>query len=326
MPELTFREALRQALREEMQRDERVFLMGEDIGAYGGSYAVTRGLLEEFGEKRVKDTPIAEAAIVGLATGAAIGGLKPVAELMTINFSLLAADQIINHLAKIYYMFGGQFAAPAVIRTAAGWGQLGATHSQFLEVIYSHVPGLKVVMPATPYDAKGLLKAAIRDEDPVLFIEHTLLYGIRGEVPDGDYVVPIGLADIKRPGRDVTIVAYARMVHVALNAARQLETEGVDCEIVDLRTLRPLDIETVIESVKKTNHVVIVEEDWKSFGVGAEVAARIAEQAFDYLDAPVVRVGMLEVPMPYNRNLERHVVPDEADVVEAVHLVVGSRV
>ncbi len=326
MPELTFREALRQALREEMQRDERVFLMGEDIGAYGGSYAVTRGLLEEFGEKRVKDTPIAEAAIVGLATGAAIGGLKPVAELMTINFSLLAADQIINHLAKIYYMFGGQFNAPAVIRTAAGWGQLGATHSQFLEVIYSHVPGLKVVMPATPYDAKGLLKAAIRDEDPVLFIEHTLLYGVRGEVPDGDYVVPIGLADIKRPGRDVTIVAYARMVHVALHAARQLEAEGVDGEVVDLRTLRPLDLETVIQSVKKTNHVVIVEEDWRSFGVGAEVAARIVEHAFDYLDAPVVRVGMLEVPMPYNRNLERHVVPDEADVVEAVRSVVGSRV
>ncbi len=326
MPELTFREALRQALREEMQRDERVFLMGEDIGAYGGSYAVTRGLLEEFGEKRVKDTPIAEAAIVGLAAGAAIGGLKPVAELMTINFSLLAADQIINHLAKIYYMFGGQFNAPAVIRTAAGWGQLGATHSQFLEAIFSYVPGLKVVMPATPYDAKGLLKAAIRDEDPVLFIEHTLLYGIRGEVPDGDYVVPIGLADIKRPGRNVTIVAYARMVHVALNAAGRLEAEGVDCEIVDLRTLRPLDLETVIQSVKKTNHVLIVEEDWKSFGVGAEVAARIVEQAFDYLDAPVVRVGMLEVPMPYNRNLERHVVPDEADVVEAVRSVVGSRV
>lgn len=326
MPEVTFREALRQALREEMLRDERVFLLGEDIGAYGGSYAVTRGLLEEFGEKRVKDTPIAEAAIVGLATGAAIGGLKPVAELMTINFSLLAADQIINHLAKIYYMFGGQFNAPAVIRTAAGWGQLGATHSQFLEVIYSYVPGLKVVMPATPYDAKGLLKAAIRDPDPVLFIEHTLLYGIRGEVPDGDYTVPIGLADVKRAGRDVTVVAYARMVHVALNAARQLEGEGVDCEVVDLRTLRPLDIDTVVESVKKTNHVVIVEEDWKSFGVGAEVAARIVEQAFDYLDAPIVRVGMLEVPMPYNRNLERHVVPDEADVVAAVRSVVGSRV
>jgi pyruvate dehydrogenase E1 component beta subunit len=326
MPELTFREALRQALREEMLRDERVFLMGEDIGAYGGSYAVTRGLLEEFGEKRVKDTPIAEAAIVGLATGAAIGGLKPVAELMTINFSLLAADQIINHLAKLYYMFGGQFTAPAVIRTAAGWGQLGATHSQFLEVIYSHIPGLKVVMPSTPYDAKGLLKAAIRDPDPVLFIEHTLLYGVRGEVPDEEYLVPIGLADVKRPGRDVTIVAYARMVHVAMGAARQLEAEGVDCEIVDLRTLRPLDIETVIESVKKTNHVVVVEEDWKSFGVGAEVAARIAEQAFDYLDAPVVRVGMLEVPMPYNRTLERHVVPDEADVVAAVRSVVGSRV
>lgn len=324
--DITYREALRQALREEMLRDERVFLLGEDIGAYGGSYAVTKGLLEEFGEKRVKDTPISETAIIGAAVGAAMDGLRPVAEIMTINFTLVAIDQIINNAAKIHYMFGGQFRCPIVIRTVGGGRRLAATHSQNLEVLFAHIPGLKVVAPATPYDAKGLLKAAIRDDDPVIFIEHSLLYSTRGPVPEEDYVVPIGVSDIKRRGRDVTIVAYSRMVREALIAAEELAKQGIEAEVVDLRTLRPLDMGPVLDSVARTNRVVVVTEDWRSFGIGAEVAARIQEEAFDDLDAPVLRVSQLEVPTPYAANLEKLAFPGSRQIVEACLEVLNIRV
>ena len=318
MTVITVREALKQAMREEMQRDERVFLMGEDIAAYGGSFAVTKGLVEEFGEERVRDTPISEGIIVGAAMGAAIGGQRPVAEIMTINFAILAMDQLINHAAKMHHMFGGQWSVPLVVRMAAGWGQLSATHSQTLEVFFAHVPGLKVLFPGTPYDSKGMLKAAIRDLDPVVFIEHTALYGVKGEVPEGDYVVPIGKSDVKRVGQHCTIATYGRMLQVSLEAAKQLEGEGVEVEIVDLRTLRPLDMAPVLESVKKTNHAVVVTEEWPSFGVGAEVAARIARESFDDLDAPVERVGSQEVPLPYAKNLEQAALPWPKDVVAAV--------
>ena len=324
--DITYREALRQALREEMLRDESVFLLGEDIGAYGGSYAVTKGLLEEFGEKRVKDTPISETAIIGAAVGAAMDGLRPVAEIMTINFTLVAIDQIINNAAKIHYMFGGQFRCPVVIRTVGGGRRLAATHSQNLEVLFAHIPGLKVVAPATPYDAKGLLKAAIRDDDPVIFIEHSLLYSTRGPVPEEDYVVPIGVSDIKRRGRDVTIVAYSRMVREALIAAEELAKEGIEAEVVDLRTLRPLDMGPVLDSVARTNRAVVVSEDWRSFGIGAEVAARIQEEAFDDLDAPVLRVSQLEVPTPYAANLEKLAFPGSRQIVEACREVLNIRV
>lgn len=318
MAVITIREALKQAMREEMQRDPRVFLMGEDIAAYGGAFAVTKGLVEEFGEERVRDTPISEGVIVGAAMGAAMGGQRPVAEIMTINFAILAMDQLINHAAKMHHMFGGQWSVPLVVRMAAGWGQLSATHSQTLEVFFAHVPGLKVLFPGTPYDSKGMLKAAIRDLDPVVFIEHTSLYGVKGEVPDDDYVVPIGKSDFKRRGQHCTIATYGRMLQVSLEAARQLDSEGIDVEIVDLRTLRPLDMEPVLESVKKTNHAVVVTEEWPSFGVGAEVAARIAHAAFDDLDAPVERVGSKEVPLPYAKNLEQAALPWPKDVVAAV--------
>ncbi len=323
MPEITYREALRQALREEMLRDERVFLMGEDIGAYGGSYAVTAGFLEEFGEKRVKDTPIAESVIVGCGVGAAMGGLRPVAELMTINFSLPAMDMIVNHAAKLHYMFNGQIKVPLVIRTAAGWGRLAATHSQTFEAWFAHVPGLKVVYPATPYDAKGLLKSAIRDEDPVMFIEHSLIYGTRGQVPEGEYTVPIGVSEVKRPGRHVTIVSYGRMLLQSLQAADELAREGIEVEVVDLRTLRPLDMQPVLESFHKTNHAVVATEDWRSAGMTAELASRIYEEAFDDLDAPIERVAAAEVPVPYAANLERQVFPDEEAVKRAVYRVLN---
>ena len=259
MAEITYRDAIRDALREEMTRDERVFIMGEEVGIWGGSYAVTQGMLREFGENRVRDTPIAEGLIVGAGIGAAMAGLRPVCELMTINFALLASDMIINHAAKLHYMFAGQIRVPLVVRAVGGSGrQLAATHSQSLEVMFAYVPGLKVVMPATPYDAKGLLKAAIRDENPVLFIEHSLLYPMKGEVPEGDYTVPIGVSDVKREGSDVTIVAYSRMVQVALEAAQKLEADGISAEVIDLRTLRPLDTEPLIRSFMKTNRAVVV--------------------------------------------------------------------
>jgi pyruvate dehydrogenase E1 component beta subunit len=319
MPSITMREAISQALWEEMERDERVLIMGEEVGVWGGTYAVTRGFYDHFGDKRVRDTPIAEGVIVGAAVGAAMAGLRPVAELMTINFAFLAMDQIVNNAAKIHYMFGGQMTVPVVVRAVGGGGrQLGATHSQTPDVVFAHFPGLKVIAPGTPRDAKGLLKAAIRAEDPIMFIEHATLYQTRGEVPDGDYTLPIGQADIKRPGSDATIITYSKMLQVSLEAAKQLSAEGIEVEIVDLRTLRPLDMGPAIESFKKTNRAVIVEEGWKSFGVGAEVATRLYEAAFDYADGPIKRVAQAEVPLPYSRELEQMALPKAADVVQAV--------
>jgi pyruvate dehydrogenase E1 component beta subunit len=315
MAQITYREAIRQALREEMTRDERVYIMGEDIGAYGGSYAVTKGFLDEWGPDRIVDTPIAEGGIVGVATGAAMHGMRPIVEIMSINFSLLAMDQICNHASKLHYMFNGQITVPLVIRTASGWGQLAATHSQTFEAWYASLPGLKVAMPATPYDAKGMLISAIRDPDPVMFIEHSLLYGTRGEVPEGDYTVPLGQADVKREGTDLTIVTYSRSLLIAQQAADQLAKQGVAAEIVDLRSLRPLDIGPAVTSVQKTNRALVVEEDWRSCGMGAEVVARLQEEAFDYLDAPIARIAAVEVPLPYAKNLERLCYPTEQDVV-----------
>jgi len=320
MARITFREAISQALREEMRRDERVFIMGEEVGVWGGTYAVTRGFLDEFGEKRVRDTPIAEGVIVGAAAGAAIAGLRPVAELMTINFAFLAMDQIVNHVAKVHYMFNGQITCPVVIRTVGGGGrQLGATHSQTPDVVFSHFPGLKVVAPSTPADAKGLLKAAIRDEDPVFFIEHATLYQVRGEVPDDeDHLVPIGVSDVKREGEDVTIVSYSKMLQTSLEAADQLAGQGIEAEVIDLRTLRPLDTRPIVASVQKTNRVVVVEEGWRAYGIGAEIASRVTELAFDYLDAPVRRVAQAEVPLPYDQRLEQMALPQVEHVVDAV--------
>ncbi len=320
MTRMTVREAISQALREEMYRDERVFLMGEEIGKWGGTYAVTRGFLDEFGEKRVKDTPIAEGVIAGAAVGAAIAGLRPVAEIMTINFAFLAMDQIVNHAAKIHYMFNGQMRVPMVLRTVGGGGrQLGATHSQTPDAIWAHFPGLKVVAPGTPADAKGLLKSAIRDDDPVFFIEHATLYQVKGEVPDDeDFLVPIGVSDVKRPGKDVTIVSYSKMLQLSLEAAEKLAQEGIEAEVIDLRTLRPLDTRPIIESLKKTNRLVVVEEGWRAYGVGAEIAARVGELAFDYLDAPIRRVAQAEVPLPYNRRLEQMALPQVPDIINAV--------
>ena len=319
MAKITMREAISQALWEEMERDERVFILGEEVGVWGGTYAVTKGFYDHFGEKRVRDTPISEAAIIGAAIGSAMTGLRPVAEMMTINFAFSAFDHIVNEAAKLHYMFGGQFKVPLVIRAPGGGGrQLGATHSQTPDAIFAHFPGLKVVAPGTPEDAKGLLKAAIRSDDPVLFIEHATLYQVRGEVPEGDYTVPIGKSNIQRPGKDVTLITYSKMLELSTKAAEQLALEGIEVEIVDLRSLRPLDMEPVLESFKKTNRAVIVEEGWRSFGVGSEVAARIYEEAFDYADAPIKRVAQKEVPLPYNRTLEQMALPQVDDIVKAV--------
>ncbi|HQN04033.1 MAG TPA: alpha-ketoacid dehydrogenase subunit beta [Anaerolineaceae bacterium] len=319
MARITMREAISQAVWEEMERDPDVFIMGQEVGVWGGTYAVTKGFYDHFGPRRVRDTPIAESAIVGAAIGSALTGLRPVAELMTINFAFVAMDHIVNEAAKLHYMFGGQMVLPLVIRTVGGGGrQLGATHSQTPDAIFAHFPGLKVVSPGTPADAKGLLKAAIRSQDPVMFIEHATLYQMRGEVPEGDYVVPIGKSVVQRPGRDVTIVTYSKMLEVSLKAADKLSQEGIEAEIVDLRTLRPLDMEPVIESFKKTNRAVVVEEGWPSYGVGAEISSRIYEQAFDYVDAPVKRVAQMEVPLPYNRTLEQMAIPNADDIIAAV--------
>ncbi len=320
MAQITVREAISQALREEMRRDERVFIMGEEVGVWGGTYAVTRGFLDEFGEKRVRDTPIAEGVIVGAAAGAAIAGLRPVAEIMTINFAFLAMDQIVNHVAKLHYMFDGQITCPIVIRTVGGGGrQLGATHSQTPDVVFAHFPGLKVVAPGTPADAKGLLKAAIRDDDPVFFIEHATLYQVRGEVPDDeDLLVPMGVSDVKREGSDVTIVSYSKMLQSSLQAADRLAGEGIEVEVIDLRTLRPLDTRPIVESVAKTNRLVVAEEGWRAYGIGAEIASRVTELAFDHLDAPVRRVAQAEVPLPYNQRLEQMALPQVEHIVDAV--------
>lgn len=319
MARITMREAISQALWEEMERDPSVFILGEEVGVWGGTYAVTKGFYDHFGPDRVRDTPIAEAVIVGAGIGAALTGLRPVAELMTINFAFSAMEHIVNEAAKLHYMFGGQFILPLVIRAVGGGGrQLGATHSQTPDAVFAHFPGLKVVAPGTPEDAKGLLKAAIRSNDPVMFIEHATLYQVRAEVPDGDYTIPIGESKIQRPGKDVTIVTYSKMLEISTKAADQLAKDGIEAEIVDLRTLRPLDMKPVLQSFKKTNRAVIVEEGWRSYGIGSEVAARIYEQAFDYIDAPIQRVAQKEVPLPYNRTLEQLALPQVEDVVKAV--------
>jgi len=323
MPTLTYRDALNQALREEMERDPNVFLMGEEVGIYQGAYKVSRGLLEAFGPRRVVDTPIAELGFAGIGVGAAMVGLRPVIEFMTWNFALLAIDEIINSSAKMLYMSGGQIPIPIVFRGPGGAAlQLAAQHSQAFESFYAHVPGLKVVAPATPYDAKGLLKSAIRDDNPVIFLEGEMLYNTRGEVPEGEYTIPLGRADIKRPGTDVTIVCHSKTVAVALKAAERLAQErGLAAEVVDLRTLRPLDRETLVASVRKTNRCVVVEEGWPFCGIGAQVVHEIQHEAFDDLDAPIERVTGADVPMPYNKHLERAAKPSPDQVIEAVRRV-----
>jgi pyruvate dehydrogenase E1 component beta subunit len=325
MRTITYRDALREAIREEMLRDERIFILGEDIAGYGGTYAVSKGLFEEFGEKRVRDTPLAEEVITGAAIGAALGGLRPILELMTINFSLLASDLLVNSAAKFHYMFGGQPQIPMVVRMPGGGGaQRGAQHSQMLESWYAHIPGLKVVMPATPYDAKGMLKSAVRDPNPVLFIEHELLYNVKGEVPDEgiDYTVPLDRGEVKREGQHVTIITFSRMLHVTLQAAEELAKEGIQSEVIDLRCIRPIDIDLILDSVKKTNRVVIAEEGWKYYGTGQGLAALIYEFAFDYMDAPIQHVNGADVPMPYSKVLERAALPNKNDIVNAVRAIV----
>jgi pyruvate dehydrogenase E1 component beta subunit len=316
---MTYREALNNCLREEMTRDEKVFLMGEDIGVFQGAFKVTQGLLEQFGEKRVRDTPISENSIVGVGVGSAMAGLRPVVELMTINFALLALDQIVNHAAAIHYMFGGQARVPLVVRMPQGGGhQLGPTHSHSFEALFLHPPGLLVAAPSTAADAKGLLKAAIRDDNPVIFIEHETLYGRRGEVPDDQEPMRFGEAAVRREGSDVTIVGISRMAVTAERAAEQLAHEHeLEAEVIDPRTLRPLDLDTILASVKKTNRAVIVEEGWPHGGVGANLAALIQEQAFDWLDAPVQRVTGADVPMPYSKPLEQAAFPHEEHVIQA---------
>jgi pyruvate dehydrogenase E1 component beta subunit len=322
MAVITYRDALNQALREEMQRDDRVFLMGEEVAEYDGAYKVSRGLLKEFGAKRIVDTPIAELGFAGIGVGAAMVGLRPVIEMMTWNFALLAIDEIVNGAAKIRYMSGGQLGCPIVFRGPGGSAlQLGAQHSQSFESWYAHVPGLKVLTPGTPADAKGLLKSAIRDDNPVVFIEGEMLYNVKGEVPDGEHLTPIGQAEVKRQGSDVTLICHGKMASVALKAAEQLATENVAAEVVDLRTIRPLDTETILTSVAKTNRCVVVEEGWPFAGVGAQIVDVIQRDAFDALDAPVLRVSNADVPMPYNKHLEKAAKPDAGKVVDAAKRV-----
>jgi pyruvate dehydrogenase E1 component beta subunit len=322
VPLLTYRDALNQALREEMRRDPNVFLMGEEVGVYQGAYKVSRGLLEEFGEARVVDTPITELGFAGIGVGAAMAGLRPVVEFMTWNFALLAIDQIVNSAAKMLYMSGGQVPIPIVFRGPGGAAlQLAAQHSQSFEAWYANVPGLKVVVPSNPADAKGLLKSAIRDDNPVVFIEGEMMYNTKGEVPDGEHVVPLGVADVKREGSDVTVVAHGKMVGLALKAAEDLAKDGVSAEVVDPRTIRPLDVATIAASVRKTNRCVIVEEGWPFAGIGAQVVDDVQREAFDWLDAPVLRVTGADAPMPYNKQLEKLAKPDVPKVVAAVHRV-----
>jgi acetoin:2,6-dichlorophenolindophenol oxidoreductase subunit beta len=319
LPELRYFEAVQRALAEEMTRDERVFILGEDVGLVGGTFRATEGLMAEFGARRVRDTPIAEAAIIGVAIGAAMTGLRPVAELMTLNFGIVAMDQIINHASKASYMFGGQVHLPMVIRAAAGGGtQKGAQHSHSIESWFVNSPGIRVVLPSTPYDLKGLLKTAIRCEDPVLFIEHEMLYNTKGEVPDEEYLLPFGVADIKRPGRDVTIVAWSKMVHEALRAAESLAHEGIEAEIIDPRTLVPLDLDEIVGSVRRTGRLVIAHEAVQHGGFGAEIAARVGAAAFDDLDAPIARVGAPFAPIPLSPPLEDAYLPGADEVVAAV--------
>lgn len=320
--EITMAQALNEALREEMRRDPKVFIMGEDIGDYGGVFKVTWNLLKEFGRDRVRDTPISEAGFLGAGVGSALTGMKPIIEIMWIDFTAVAMDQIVNQAAKMRYMSGGQTKVPLVIRTQGGGGRgNGAQHSQSLETLFAHIPGLKVVIPSTPYDAKGLLKSAIREEScPILFVENKMMYNKKGEVPEDEYLIPIGKADVKREGKDITLVSVSRMVDYCLQAAGDLEKEGISAEVIDLRTLNPLDTETIVESVKKTMHAVVVHEATRSFGWGAEVAAVIQERAFDYLDAPIARVCTEDVPIPFNLRLEKEALPQPADIVKEAKL------
>ena len=322
MPVITYRDALHDALREEMQRDDRVFLIGEEVGVYNGAYKVSKGLLEEFGEMRVVDTPITELGFAGLGVGSAMVGLRPIVEFMTWNFALLALDQVVNAAAKMLYMSGGQYNIPIVFRGPNGAAlQLGAQHSQAWESWLAHIPGLKVITPGTPYDAKGMLKSAIRDENPVCVLEGEMLYNTRGEVPDGEYLIPLGKADLKREGEHCSIITNGKMVLVALQAADQLAKDGIHVDVVDLRTVRPMDVEAIGESVKKTNRAVVLEEGWEIAGIGAQVVDYIQRDCFDYLDAPVVRVHQADVPMPYAKNLERAAKPDAAKTIAAVRKV-----
>ena len=323
MAVITYREALNQALAEEMERDESVFLMGEEVGMYNGAYKVSKGLLDKFGELRVVDTPITELGFAGLGVGAAMVGLRPVIEFMTFNFAMLATDQIFNSAAKVRYMSGGQFKCPIVFRGPTGAAlQLSAQHSQALEANYAQFPGLKIVPPGTPADAKGLLKAAIRDDDPVAFFEAELLYALKGEVPDADdFVIPLGVAEVKREGTDVSIITHGKMIHQCLQAATQLEKDGVKAEVVDLRSLRPLDVDAILATVAKTNRVVYVEEGWGFAGIGSQIVDIIQSEAFDDLDAPVARVYQADVPMPYAKQLEKVAKPDVARIVAACNQV-----
>jgi len=323
---LSFREALREAMVEEMERDPNIFLMGEEVGYYNGAYKVSEGMLEKFGEKRVIDTPIAEAGFAGVGIGAAMVGMRPIIEFMTWNFSLVAYDQLVNNAAKLRYMTNGQFTLPIVFRGPSGAAHaLGAQHSQALESIYAHVPGLKVVVPSIPADGKGLLKAAIRDDNPVCFMESELMYSLKGEVPSGEHVIPLGVADVKRPGEDVTIVTWGKMVHTALKAAEELAGGGVAAEVLDLRTIRPLDTEAILASVRKTHRLLVVQEGWPFAGVAAEVITLVAREAFDELDAPPERVTNLDTPMPYAVNLEAEILPSVPRIVAAVHALTGTR-
>jgi pyruvate dehydrogenase E1 component beta subunit len=323
MATITYREALNQALAEEMERDEDVFLMGEEVGLYNGAYKVSKGLLDRFGELRVVDTPITELGFAGLGVGAAMVGLRPVIEFMTHNFAMLAWDQVFNSAAKVHYMSAGQFRCPIVFRGPSGAAlQLSAQHSQALEATYAHYPGLKVVIPATPADAKGLLKASIRDDDPVIFLEAELLYAMKGEVPDDDdFVIPLGVADVKRGGSDVSILTHGKMVHVCLQAAQKMEKDGISAEVVDLRTLRPLDVDAIMNSVTKTNRAVYVEEGWPYLGIGAQIVDLIQDEAFDELDAPIGRVTQADIPMPYAKQLEKTAKPSVERVIEACERV-----
>lgn len=322
MAVMQMREAIRRAMEEEMDRDERVFLMGEEVGNYQGAYKVSQGMLQKYGAKRVVDTPISECGFSGIGVGAAMVGLRPIIEFMSFSFSLVAIDQIVNNAANMRYMSGGQFSVPIVFRGLTGLGTgIGATHSHRLEAWYSQIPGLTVIVPSTPADAKGLLKSAIRLDDPVLFFEPETLYGFSGEVPDEDFVIPIGKADIKRPGEDVTLITYSSATHTTLEAAKVLEKEGVDAEVIDLRTLRPLDLETLLESIRKTHRAVIVEEDWPYCGLGAGVADRIYHRVFDELDAPIRRVATKDAPVPYAKSLELSMVPTKERIVAAVNEV-----
>lgn len=319
MREITFRQALAEAMSEEMRRNEDVFLLGEEVAEYNGAYKASKGMLDEFGPKRVIDTPIAELGFTGIAVGAAMNGLRPIVEFMTWNFAILAADQIINSAAKMLQMSGGQFNVPIVFRGAnAQAGQLAATHSQSFESMYAHIPGLKVITPCTPYDAKGLLKAAIRDNDPVVFMESERMYGDKGQVPDGEYVLPIGIADIKREGKDVTIVSFGKVVKTVLSAAKELAKDGVEVEVIDLRTIRPMDIDTIITSVKKTNRLIIVEESFPLVSIATEITYRVQRHAFDYLDAPIQRITQSDTPLPFAKPLIEAAIPNMKRIIEAV--------